>query len=347
MSYTVTIAGDRDLDEWQAFAAARAPDNPMLDAAWYHILGEAFSVERLFLMCRDGEGAVAGLTPLYFSRSAFTGRHLASLDQGWCARDGAAANALLNKAISLRNRLGARYLLLRGAEGMNDRADRVVPYVHRIIDTARPTEAILREIRRKSRYRYIRRASENGFTVEEDRDLSKLDLFYHIYARHMRDLGTPVMAIAYMRALKRHFEGSRLKLFFVCREGREVGGMLCLASPTCWLDMYAVVRTDLLTQYPNYLLYWSAIEAAAHAGVPKFDLGRSHAASNAHLFKSKWPGVDRAVLHGYFADDIRAIPNRLERIRSQDSLLQRGWKHVPVPVANLLGPKLRDQLPFG
>src|SRR5262249_27977459 len=147
--YTVTIAGDRDLDEWQAFAAARAPDNPMLDTAWYHILGEAFSVERLFLMCRDGEGAVAGLTPLYFSRSAFTGRHLASLDQGWCARDGAAASALLNKAISLRNRLGARYLLLRGAEGMNDRADRVVPYVHRIIDTARPTEAILREIRRK------------------------------------------------------------------------------------------------------------------------------------------------------------------------------------------------------
>jgi hypothetical protein len=347
MSYTVIIAGERDLDEWQAFAATQAPENAMLDAAWYRVLGDAFSVERFFLMCRDGTGRIAGLAPLYFSRSPFAGHHLASLDEGWCARDGTAAASLLKEAMSLRNSLGARYLVLRGADGVSVHADRVVPYVHRIIDTAQPTEAILREIRKKSRLRYIRRASDNGFTVDEDRDLTRIDIFYRLYARHMRDLGTPVMSIAYMRALKRHFGAARLKLFFVCRGGRELGGMLCLASPSGWLDMYAVVGKELLTQYPNYLLYWHVIETAANAGVPRFDLGRSRPESNAHLFKSKWPGSDRQVLHGYFADDTRAIPDRLERIREQDSFLQRGWKHMPIPLANFLGPKLRDQLPFG
>jgi Acetyltransferase (GNAT) domain len=347
MRYSVTVAEGREFDEWQRFAATHAPQNGMLDAGWYRVLDDAFSVKPFFLICRDPEGRIAGIASLYLSRSPFTGRHLASLDEGWCARDEEAGAAMLQEAIALRNSLGARYLLLRGAGDIANRAERVVPYVHRVVDTAQSLEAILRELRRKSRVRYIRRAGDNGFTVEQDRDVAKIDTFYHLYAEHMRDLGTPVMSIAYMRALKQHFGATGLRLFFVCREGREIGGMLCLASLGCWLDMYAVIRTGLLPQYPNYLLYWKVIEAAARAGVSKFDLGRSQPDSHAHQFKSKWPGRDREVLHGYFAEDVRVIPQRLERIRKQDSLLQRGWKRMPVAVANFLGPKLRSQLPFG
>jgi hypothetical protein len=119
--------------------------------------------------------------------------------------------------------------------------------------------------------------------------------------------------------------------------------MLCLASPKTWLNMYAVVRKELLAQYPNYLLYWHAIEKAASAGVARFDLGRSRPASNTYLFKSKWPGTDREVPHCYFGSS--AVPT-LNRVREKTTLLQRTWKHLPLTLANWLGPKLRDQLPF-
>jgi len=214
-----------------------------------------------------------------------------------------------------------------------------------MIDTGQPIDDLLREIRKKSRVRYIRRASDNGFSVERDRELAKIDVFYHLYAQHMRDLGTPVMSIAHMRALKRHFGVARLRLFFLSHAGREVGGMLCIASTDCWLDMYAAVRTELLPLYPNYLLYWRVIEAAAEAGVKSFDLGRSPPHSNAHLFKSKWPGRNREVPHCYFGAPIAAA--RLDRFREQDSPMQRAWKHLPLSLANWLGPKLRAQLPFG
>lgn len=342
-SHTVTIAAEQDLDEWQHVALEREPRNPMLDAAWYRVLADAFSVERLFLVCRDSGGRIVGLAPFYFSRSPFTGRHLTNLEDGWYAEDESASRALLNAAISLGKDRNTRYLLLRNAAALAGTADRVVPTVRRIIDTSPPAEVILGEVKKKNRWA-IRQAMSRGFMVEQDSALGRLDVFYALYARHMRDLGTPVMSARYMRALKRHFGAARLKLFFVCRDGREVGGMLCLAAADSWLNMYAVVRKELMAAYPNYLLYWHAIECAAGAGISRFDLGRSRPASNTHLFKAKWPGVDCQVPHCYFGPPVTLA--HVERIREQDSLLQRIWKHVPLAVANWAGPMVRDQLPF-
>ena len=342
-SHTVTIATDRDLDEWQLFATERQPQNPMLDAAWYRVLAEAFSVERLFLMCRNSGGQIAGLAPLYFSCSLFAGRHLTNLEDGWLAENHSASRALLSAAISLGKQRKARYVHLRNAVALAGAAHRVVPTVRRIIDTSRSRDVLLSEVKKKNRWA-IRQAASKGFVVEEDPALERIDVFYALYARHMRDLGTPVMSARYMRSLKSHFGAARLKLFFVCRDGREIGGMLCITSAGSWLNMYAVVRKELMAEYPNYLLYWSAIERAAEAGTFHFDLGRSRPASNTYLFKAKWPGADREVPHCYFGTP--TVPAHVERIREQDSTLQRIWQHIPLSVANWAGPKVRDQLPF-
>jgi glycosyltransferase 2 family protein len=338
----VTIAVERDLDQWQEYVRRRAPCNPMLDSAWYRVLGDAFSVERTFIICWRDDSCIAGVVPLYVSRNPFT-CHVTNLEDGWHADDEGSANALLEAAKSVAAERRARYVLLRRAEPLCGAADRIVPTVRRIIDTSRPAETILATVKKKNRWS-IRQAVANGFTVEMDESLQRLDVFYRLYARHMRDLGTPVMSPVFMQSLKTHFGPPRLKLFFVCREGREIGGMLCIAAADLWLNMYAVVRKELMAQYPNYLLYWHAIERAANEGVSHFDLGRSRPSSPTHFFKTKWPGADREVPHCYFG---AGIPAAVDRIRERSSLFQRGWKHVPLPVANWLGPKMRNQLPFG
>jgi hypothetical protein len=344
LSHSVTIASEGDLADWQRFAGERAPSNPMLDAAWYRVLADAFSVERLFLMCRDGAGQLAGLAPLYLSRSPITGRHLTNLEDGWYAADDAASRALLHEAMSVTASRGAHYLLLRNAGSVADAASHIVTTVRRVIDTSRGAESILREVKKKNRW-CIRQAVANGFVAVEDSRLQRIDLFYDLYARRMRDLGTPVMSIEYMRALGRRFGPARLRLFFVCRDGREIGGMLCLAAADSWLNMYAVVREDMMAQYANYLLYWHAIERAAAAGIARFDLGRSRPASNTYFFKSKWPGTDREVPHGCYCAP--RMSGRVGHIGEQDSIARRIWKRLPLPLANWAGPKIRNQLPFG
>lgn len=340
---SVIVAAERDLKDWQEYVRQRVPCNPMLDSAWYRVLGDAFSVERAFLICHRKDGQIVGVAPLYVSRNPFTGCHLSNLEDGWHADNEGAAHDLLEAAKSLARERRARYIVLRHAESFVGLADRIVPTVRRIIDTSKPAESILAQVKKKNRWS-IRRAAANGFTVEEDSNLERMDIFYGLYALHMRDLGTPVMSSGYMRSLKVHFGPSRLKLFFVCRSGRELGGMLCMAAGNCWLNLYAVVRKELMAEYPNYLLYWHAIERAANQGVSRFDLGRSRPSSNTYAFKAKWPGIDHKVSHHYFGSN---VPASVDSIREQKSLLQRTWKHVPLPVANWLGPKMRDQLPFG
>lgn len=340
-THTVTIAAEQDLEHWQQFVRERQPQNPMLDAGWYKVLADAFSVERLFLVCRNSAAQVVGLAPLYCSRSPFTGTHITNLEDGWYAEDAIASHALLNAARLLGKDRNAHYVLLRNAQATANAADRMVPTIRHIIDTSKPAAAILSDVKKKNRWA-IRQAASKGFVVEEDPALERMEVFYALYARHMRDLGTPVMSMRYMLALKRHFGAARLKLFFVCRDGRKIGGMLCISTMDTWLNMYAVVRKDLMAEYPNYLLYWRAIECAAGAGIVRFDLGRSRPASNTYLFKAKWPGTDHEVPHCYFG----APKGKLDRIHEQESLMQRLWKHVPLPVANWAGPKIRDQLPF-
>ena len=342
--FSVKVATEADMSEWQRFASTHAPSNPFLDAAWYWILGEAFKVERFFLMCRNDQGHVDGVAPLFSSRSFVTGRHLGSLEDGWCCASEEASYALLQAALSLKTATRANYLVLRGNGVPSESVDYEISTVRRIIDTSRPPDTIVAAVKKRNRW-HIRRATTSGFVFEEDPDLARLDLFYRIYARRMRDLGVPVVSIDYVRALKRHFGVERLKLFFVSLHGREVGGMLCLLSLNSWFLLYAAVDKDMMAQYANYLLYWRAIEKAATSGVAQFDFGRSRPGSSTQLFKSKWPGVDLIVPQSYFVGGA-ALPARLTIARDQQSLVRKIWKRCPLPVVNLIGPILNRRLPI-
>jgi hypothetical protein len=344
MAYHVDIASEADLSAWGEFVARQAPGNPMLAPAWYGILGDTSSVRRHFLMCRDAGGAVAGICPLYLSDSVFAGRHLTNLEDGWCAVDDGAAAALLDAAIDLRDRLSARYLLLRGIDDPSRPPCRSVQTVRRRVDTSQPADALLSRVK-SYRRRHFRLAAKSGYSVVEDKE-RRIDRFYALYARHMRDLGTPVMGSGFMHSMAERL-GPNLRLFLVRESGGQpVGGMLCLTGGGYWLNQYAVVLKEHLPSYANYLLYWSVIEHMTVEGTRQFDLGRSAPGSNTHLFKAKWPGTDTLVPHHFFARDAASIPRHLDDIRGGRSLVQRMWRHLPLALANRLGPLLRRQLPF-
>ena len=81
-----------------------------------------------------------GVLPLYHSRSPLTGSHLSTLEEGILAIDTGAAAALLVRARSLSDEIGAKYLQVRG--GMIDKAaGRKFKFIHTFIDTSKPKSA--------------------------------------------------------------------------------------------------------------------------------------------------------------------------------------------------------------
>ena len=341
----IRIANADDLDAWQLFVDDMPNAGCMHHAGWYRILRDAYWVTPYFLIAEEGAKGIAGVLPLYHSRSPFTGSHLSSLEGGVLATCAGAAAALLTEARSLRDAIGANYLQVRG--GMVDQpGSRSFITVDTVIDTSQAPERLWHAVKKKTRWA-IRQVQKTQIRIERDADLGGLDVFYRLYAEHMRDLGTPVQGRDAFMALKRHLGQKRLRLYFVHENDKKIGGMLCILNQGRWTDYHAIVRPSQQTEFANYLLYWSVICDAATCGSPILDLGRSTPGTNVHQFKRKWGGRDVEVAYHFYPSEASArLELGLETLKRDRRLPQRIWSHLPLGVSNRLGPLLRKQLPF-
>ncbi|MGH6673437.1 MAG: hypothetical protein ACRECV_15905 [Xanthobacteraceae bacterium] len=120
---------------------------------------------------------------------------------------------MLEEARSLRDRIGAKYLQIRG--GPVDAAGaRSFPTVHTLIDTSQPVDVLWSGIKKKTRWA-IRQAEKTGVRIARDEGLGELEAFHRVYAVHMRGLGTPVMGLDAFRAMRSNLGASRLRLYLV------------------------------------------------------------------------------------------------------------------------------------
>ena len=347
---TVERIGEAGLSEWQSFVDASGRGGAMHQAAWFRVLTDAFGARPWFLLARRTDRSVCGVLPMYFSNSLFFGRHLSSLEDGLLASDAEAERALVMRAIEERDRVRARYVVVRGVAPGSAIANRSVfcrPTIRRVIDTSAPIETTYSALDRRVK-REIRRAESAGYSVQRDETLQSLDgSFYDAYAEHVHQLGTPVMTRRMMGAIKKHMDPERVRLYLVGKSGAPIaGGILGFLSARGFSGWYGVVRNTGKDDYATYLLYWKIIEDLTLSAVATFDLGRSAPRSGSYMFKKKWPGIDHDVLHAFYARpgaDISAEAALYEGMSAK----QRLWKQLPLPVANAIGPLVRRQLPFG
>lgn len=335
----------QDLVAWQDFVDRMPEAGGMHHAGWYDVLREAYWVTPHFLMAVAPDGELSGVLPLYHTRSPLTGSYVSSLEDGVLASRPDAVGALLAEARSLRDRVGAKYLQVRGGT-----VDAVPPItiatVRTFLATDQPTQQLWAAIKKKTRWG-IRQAEKHAILIERDPDLHRLEEFYQVYAAHVHKLGTPVMGLDVFRSLRNKLGPQRLRLYLASYGNALIGGMLCIVTTARWMDYLAVVRPNRETQFANYLLYWHVIRDASQCRVPRFDMGRSTPGSNVHLFKRKWGGVDvQTPYYFYPTPGISIRDVALQRLKTGRGLPQRVWSRLPLAVCNRLGPLVRKQLPF-
>jgi Acetyltransferase (GNAT) domain len=341
----VRVATEGDLSAWQRFVDQNPNAGCMHHAGWYGVLRDAFWVRPYFLVAETHAKQIVGILPLYHSRSPLTGSHLSSVEEGVLALPGNAAAALLVRARSLRDEIGAKYLQIRGG-AIDQPGSKSFNSLHTFIDTSRPRESLWQAIKKQTRWA-IRQAQKSEIRIEHDAVLANLGQFHTVYTEHMHCLGTPAPGADTFLALRSHLGTARLRLYLVKERQRIIGGMLCILNQHRWTDYYAIVRPTGQTDFANYLLYWHVISDAAASGARLLDLGRSAPNSNVHLFKRKWGGYDVEVTYHFYSSANCGSGNvGLEELKQGKGLPQWLWSHLPLTACNLLGPFLRKQLPF-
>jgi FemAB-related protein (PEP-CTERM system-associated) len=188
----------------------------------------------------------------------------------------------------------------------------------------------------------IRKAEKSNLTVERG-GAERLDDFYAVFARNMRDLGTPVYTRRLFDEVLRTFP-DRARLLIVRTEGTPIAAGLTFRTGSTVEVPWASSLREFNNVCPNHLLYWTVIQAAFAEGCATVDFGRSTPGEGTYHFKRQW-GAEATALHWeypYLSDG--AVPDH-GPTNPKFSAAIEAWKRCPLWLANAVGPHIVRGIP--
>ncbi len=330
--------------EWDAFVRSQASWTHCHLYGWRAVMERVFGHECVYMSARDAEGALEGVLPLVRVRSVLFGHFLVSmpfLNHGGPLGSDRAVVALAAAAAEVARDDGATLLELRCRVILPLPLHVSTRKITVVLDLPRGgPEVLWAQLSGKVRSQ-VRRPSKEGVRVEFGAD--QLGPFYSVFARHMRDLGTPSQSRRLFETIAEQFPGD---VWFGCAYlGRTAIAAGCGLQWGTEVEMtWASALRSHAPIAANMLLYWAFIERAAEAGLARFDFGRCTPGAGTHRFKRQWGGHDEQLW--WYEASFNA---RTAKTPSPDDPAYawgpRAWKRLPVGLATALGPHIVKYIP--
>lgn len=335
---------DRPGPEWDAFARRQPGFTFFHLAGWRSLIREVFGHEAIYLAAHLPDGALAGVLPLVRVKSLVFGHYLVSmpfLNYGGPLGAADAVRELVQSATARAQADRVKLLQLRSKIALPVDLPASHHKITVVLDVPGTDPTVLWKGLDSKVRSQVRRPQKAGATTAFGAD--QIEPFFQVYARNMRDLGTPPQSLPFFRSLAATFGGD---VWFGCVyvDGKPVAG----GCGFRWGNEFEMSWASSLREFnpvsPNMLLYWSFMEKAATEGVTRFNFGRCTPGSGTHRFKRQWGAEDEQLWwYGYPADETSLrTPNPDQGLYATASRL---WRRIPLPVANALGPRIIRYIP--
>lgn len=329
-------------DEWDGFARAQSGYTHFHRLRWRTLISKVFGHECVYLAARDERGALVGVLPLVRVRSLVFGHYLVSmpfLNYGGPLGTEAGTTALVDESVAIARAENVKLLELRSRVPLQIPLDVSHRKITVILDLPDTREDLFKRFDGKLRNQ-IRRPQKEGATVEFGCD--QVAPFFRVFARHMRDLGTPVQPQRFFEEIARQFPDDSL---FSCAYIK--GEPVAAACGFRFGDEFEMSWASSLRAYnreaPNMLLYWACMEKAISDGVTRFNFGRCTPGTGTHRFKMQWGSREESLWwYGFAASDGATTPS------PNDHAFRWGpriWRRLPTAVATTIGPSIVRYIP--
>jgi FemAB-related protein (PEP-CTERM system-associated) len=221
--------------------------------------------------------------------------------------------------------------------------DAGLPVSHRkitvVLDLPETTEELFKGFDSKLRSQ-IRRPQKEGVRFAFGRD--QLEPFFTVFARHMRDLGTPTQSLMFFREVANQFpEDCWIGCAYL--DGQPVAGGLGFRFGDEFEMTWASSLREFNREAPNMLVYWAFMERAVAEGVKRFNFGRCTPGGGTHRFKMQWGGREEQLWwYGLASSEDVTTPS------PKDSRFRWGpriWRRLPASIATMVGPSIVRYIP--
>ncbi|HTW69556.1 MAG TPA: FemAB family XrtA/PEP-CTERM system-associated protein [Acetobacteraceae bacterium] len=340
MSIAIRNLDDASAAAWDAFVDAMPDGTFCHRAAWAHVIEKAFG-HRTFFAFAEHDGAITGILPLAQVKTRLFGNTLISTPfcvyGGLLAADADSAAALEAHAETLLRSTRAEAVELRNRESCAangawvGRPDLYVTFRKSIeADHERNMKAIPRKQRAM-----VRKGIQHGLTSVCHRDTAVL---HRIYAESVRNLGTPVFSRRYFDILLAAF-GEAADIVTILDDDEPIASVMNFYFRDEVLPYYGGGTAKARSRAGNDFMYWDVMRRAADRGYRLFDFGRSKIGTGAYAFKHNWGFTPVPLHYRYRLAPGAAIPDH-NPLNPKYRLFIEGWKRLPLPVANLVGPHI-------
>jgi FemAB-related protein (PEP-CTERM system-associated) len=327
--------------DWMGEPARVSRDPRMLP-----LLGKVFR-HKVYCVEQWERGELVAILPLVLMDTWAFGRMLVSLPyvnvSGVVSSSGHSGDfrPIISAAVDLAEQLDVRFLQLRHElahphEGLNYS---MRTKVNMSLSLPSSEEQLWNDLKSSVRNQ-VRSARKRDVRIDWGRH-DRLQPFYDIFARNMRDLGTPCYSRELFASILDTFPGAEICVAWLGQQ--PIAAALLLHGAT----VTEVPTANSLRQYnktnANMLMYWHLLERAVQRGQNEFDFGRSTDGSSHYRFKKQWGATPRSsewqycLRHGE-GDGLRPESTGF-------ALAIRAWKKMPVALTRILGPSIIRGIP--
>jgi len=326
---------------WDEYVAQCSEAGIYQRSGWARVIERSYGHAPIYLWARD-KTRVRGVLPLVLFRGALGGRSLVSLpfldEGGVCAADDEARTALWRAALDVAKQKKAAAIELRQGPPSGLPLAPLGSKVSVMLELAGDPGAMWKRLDAKVRNQ-VRKAMTSGLTPAWC-GVEGLDGFYAVFARNMRDLGSPVHAKRFFAAILEELGGDA-RLLLIRHGSLVVAGGVCMVFRDTVLVPWASSLREWRSRNPSNLLYWEVMRSACDKGLRWLDFGRSSPGGGTYRFKMQWGGRERRL---HWQVDPGERPSVVDSGNPRYRWMIQAWQKLPVPLSRLIGPVIRKRL---
>jgi len=340
LSHSDTI----DVIEWQAFVDSVEHSTVYHCAVWCELIKSNFGHTPHYISCRKPDGELCGVLPTVHLESKLFGSFMVSMpyfNYGGPLSDYDAVDQLmLEYAAGLGKDLDCSHFEIRDTVSR----DNWIAKQHKvtmILPMPESNQILDKQLGTKVRAQVNRAAKEDlEFSLGGEELLGE---FYQVFSHNMRDLGTPVYDKKFFASILKAFP-EKAHIAVVKHNSKPVAAGFLLGHRDKLEIPWASSLRKANPLGVNMYLYRQILRVSIEQGYAFFDFGRSSIGASTYNYKKQWGALEHPLHWHYWLKDADELPE-LNPDNPKYKIAISMWQRLPVPVANMIGPRLVRNLP--
>ena len=345
INFSKVESNDDLLKKWDAYIESHPEGSLYHLSKWQKIIKNQFGHESCYFYSENTEGLINGILPVVQLKSMLFGNYMVSVPYfnygGVLADDNNIAIELMSQAGKTASNKSASHVEYRDTQKYKGdwglREDKVVM----LLDLPSEYEQLWKDIGTKVRAQ-VKRPQREPVSIKHG-GLELLDDYYEVFARNMRDLGTPVYAKAFFKAILETFSDNAHIVCVYHNDVPAAAGFLLGYKNRMEIPWASALR-EFNKISVNMLLYWEVLKYTIEQGYAQFDFGRSTMNAGTYRFKKQWGAKPKQLYWHYWLNDGQDVP-KMNPDNPKYKFVISAWQKMPVWLTKIVGPSIVKNLP--